>query len=53
MTTAQDSRLKISCDRESFWMPICARIAMIASTVKIDSTGNSHIFTRRFSDPVR
>ena len=34
-------------------MPICARIARIASTVKIDSTGNSHIFTRRCSDPLR
>ena len=34
-------------------MPICTRIARIATTVKIDSTGNSHIFTRRCSDRLR
>ena len=52
-TTAHDSRLSTSCDRTSFWMPICTRIARIATAVRIDSTGNSHIFTRSFDSSVR
>ena len=52
-TTAHDSRLSTSCDRTSAWMPICTRIARIATAVRIDSTGNSHILTRSSSRRVR
>jgi hypothetical protein len=52
-TTAQDSRLSTNCERRSRWMNICTRIATIATAVRIDSTGNSHILTRSFESGVR
>ncbi len=53
MTTAHDSRLSTSCDRTSSCRYICTRIATIATAVMIDTTGNSHIFTRSSESGVR
>ena len=52
-TTAHDNRLRMSCDRMSSCRPICTRIARIATAVRIDNTGNSHIFTRSWESGVR